>query len=100
MLLQVCADLSDASSREREVRALLSAAAEYPDATPLLITLDAVPPQPALPAPLQWKAAATWLLDWDPIHQSAGMLFEAGDSLTAALLAEHARERAREDQDA
>ncbi len=34
----------------------------------------------------------------DPIHQSAGMLFEAGDSLTAALLAEHAQERAREDQ--
>lgn len=32
MLLQVCADISDAATREREVRALLSAASEYPDA--------------------------------------------------------------------
>lgn len=65
MLLQVCAGLSDAATREREVRALVSAAAEYPDATPLLITLDAIPPQPDLPAPLQWQAAAAWLLDSD-----------------------------------
>jgi predicted AAA+ superfamily ATPase len=62
-LIQVCADLSDAATREREVRALLSAASEYPTATPLLITLDAVPPQPALPSPLQWRSAAAWLLD-------------------------------------
>ena len=62
MLLQVCADLADPGTREREVRALAAAAAEYPDAAPLLITLDAVPPQPALPAPLQWQAAAGWLL--------------------------------------
>lgn len=65
MLLQVCADLSDAATREREVRALVSATAEYPDATPLLITLDAVPPQPDLPTPLRWQAAAAWLLDCD-----------------------------------
>ena len=32
----------------------------------------------------------------DPIHQAAGMLFDPGDSLTAALLAEHAQERANE----
>ncbi len=62
-LIQVCADLSDAATREREVRALLAAAAEYPTATPLLITLDAVPPQPALPSPLQWRSAAAWLLE-------------------------------------
>lgn len=62
-LIQVCADLSDASTREREVRALLAAASEYPIATPLLITLDAVPPQPALPPPLQWRSAAAWLLN-------------------------------------
>ena len=61
-LLQVCADLADASTREREVRALAAAATEYPEATPLLLTLDAIPPQPALPAPLQWQAAAGWLL--------------------------------------
>ena len=62
LLLQVCADISDGATREREVRALLAATAEYPDATPLLITLDAIPPQPGLPAPLQWQAATAWLL--------------------------------------
>jgi hypothetical protein len=66
-LVQVCADLADAGTRERVVRALAAAAAEYPDATPLLITLDAVPPQPALPAPLQWQAAAGWLLDYERV---------------------------------
>jgi len=34
----------------------------------------------------------------DPIHQSAGMLFEPKDSLTKALLAEHTREKAKEDE--
>jgi predicted AAA+ superfamily ATPase len=62
LLLQVCADLSDAATREREVRALLSAAAEYPEAFPLLISLDAIPPQPDLPTPLRWQSAAAWLL--------------------------------------
>lgn len=62
LLLQVCADLSDAATREREVRALLSAAADYPHATPLLISLDAIPPQPELPPPLRWQSAASWLL--------------------------------------
>lgn len=61
-LLQVCADLTDAATREREVRALQSAMADYPDATPLLISLDAIPPQPDLPAPLRWQSAAAWLL--------------------------------------
>jgi hypothetical protein len=63
LLLQVCADLSDAATWEREVRALLSAAAQYPEALPLLISLDAIPPLPDLPAPLRWQSAASWLLD-------------------------------------
>jgi hypothetical protein len=63
LLLQVCADLSDAATREREVRALLSAAAEYPEAMPLLLSMDAIPPQPDLPAPLRWQSAASWLLN-------------------------------------
>ena len=67
LLLQVCADLTDAATREREVRALLSAMADYPDATPLLISLDAIPPQPDLPAPLRWQSAAAWLLGCDLI---------------------------------
>lgn len=62
LLLQVCAELTDTATREREVRALLSATADYPDATPLLISLDAIPPQPDLPAPLRWQSAAAWLL--------------------------------------
>lgn len=62
LLLQVCADLADAPTREREVRALLAALTDYPDASPLLISLDAVPPQPDLPAPLRWQSAADWLL--------------------------------------
>jgi len=65
-LVQVCADLSDPATREREIRALVSAAAEFPEATPILVTLDAVPPQPALPAPLIWQPAAAWLLADEP----------------------------------
>lgn len=62
LLLQVCADLSDAATREREVRALRSGTTGYPNATPLLISLDAIPPQPELPPPLRWQSAAAWLV--------------------------------------
>ena len=62
LLLQVCADLADPATREREVRALMSAVADYPEATPLLISMDAIPPQPGLPEPLRWQSAAAWLL--------------------------------------
>jgi AbrB family looped-hinge helix DNA binding protein len=34
----------------------------------------------------------------DPIQQSAGMLYDPQDSLTAALLQERAREKAKEDE--
>jgi len=33
----------------------------------------------------------------DPIHQSAGMLFEPNDSLTQALLTERSRDKKKED---
>jgi uncharacterized protein len=62
-LIQVCLDLSAPSTREREERALAVAAAEFPEATPLLVTLDSMPPQPPLPSPLRWRPAAAWLLD-------------------------------------
>jgi hypothetical protein len=62
LLLQVCADLADSATRQREIRALQSALADYPHAQPLLISLDAIPPQPELPAPLRWQPAAAWLL--------------------------------------
>jgi hypothetical protein len=63
-LIQVCIDVSDPETRVREVRALEAASRELPDAKPLLLTLDSTPPQPPLSAPLEWKPAAAWLLDW------------------------------------
>src|SRR4030042_1173172 len=44
--MNVCSDLADPPTRDREVRR--PAAAEFPNATPLLVTLDAVAPQPSL----------------------------------------------------
>lgn len=62
VLLQVCADISDPSTRDREIRGLSAAASEFPEARPMLLTLDSVPPQPDLPDPLRWISAANWLL--------------------------------------
>jgi hypothetical protein len=64
VLIQVCLDLSDPTTRDREIHALEAASKEMPDAMPLLLTLDSTPPQPPLPEPLQWKPSAAWLLDW------------------------------------
>ncbi len=61
-LIQVCVDVSDSATREREVRALLAAANNHPQATLNLITLDIVPP-PDLPEPIRFYWAAEWLLD-------------------------------------
>ncbi len=63
LLLQVCADASGSDTFTREVRALQEAAAAYPGATPLLITLDSLPPAQVLPKPLRWRPAAQWLLE-------------------------------------
>ena len=67
VLLQVCMEISDPAIREREVRALAAAKQEFPKATPVLLTLDSVPPQPKLPDPFQWRSAAAWLLADDPV---------------------------------
>ena len=61
-LLQVCATATDPDTFARETRTLVEAAAIYPDATPLLLTLDSLTPPTPLPAPLRWQAAAAWLL--------------------------------------
>ncbi len=62
-LIQVCLDVSDPATRERELRALASASKEFPGAKPLLLTLDSTPPVPPVPAPLDWRPAVAWLLD-------------------------------------
>lgn len=60
-LIQVCADLDDPATREREVRALLAAAAEHPRASLDLITLT---PESAHGTPEQVvvHSAAQWFL--------------------------------------
>jgi len=62
ILIQVCTDVSDPATYEREVRALSAAAAEYREATPLLLTFDTLPPRSPLPRPLRWQPAIAWLL--------------------------------------
>ena len=65
-LVQVCTSVTDPGTFEREVRALVEAAGLYPYATPLLLTLDSLPPRQALPAALRWQPAVAWLLG-DPL---------------------------------
>lgn len=64
-LLQVCADLGDPATRDRETRALVEAAGEHRRATRHLISLE--PEAPAdLPAGVTAHAASTWLLAPSP----------------------------------
>lgn len=60
-LIQVCAELDDPQTRERELRALKAAAAEHPRASLHLVTLT---PESAVGVPeeVQVHAAAAWLL--------------------------------------
>jgi predicted AAA+ superfamily ATPase len=62
LLVQVCADVLDPQTYDREVRALAAAAGEYLSARALLVTLESTPPTPSLPPPLKWRCAADWLL--------------------------------------
>ncbi len=60
-LIQVCVDISDAATFEREVRALQAAQLEFPAAQCLLITLEA----PTRDTPIEGirtVLAAEWLL--------------------------------------
>jgi len=60
-LIQVCAELEDPRTFEREVRALLAASREHPDAGLHLVTLT--PESTAgVPANVQVHSAAVWLL--------------------------------------
>ncbi len=60
-LIQVCANLEDESTRKREVRALLAAKQEFPQASAHLISLGSEG-LPAFPQPIQVHTASTWLL--------------------------------------
>lgn len=63
LLVQVCADTTNAETMLREMRALERAHAEYPNARAMLVTLDSQPPQGAMKKGVQWLPAARWLLD-------------------------------------
>jgi predicted AAA+ superfamily ATPase len=60
-LIQVCADLDTAVTKEREIRALLEAAAEYKRASLRLITLQAETPR-EMPKTITVHSAVAWLL--------------------------------------
>jgi len=62
LLIQVSLDTASETTWDREVRALAAAAKTYPEAQPLLITLDSQPPTRPLPANLVWQSAVEWLL--------------------------------------
>jgi hypothetical protein len=63
LLVQVCLETQDPTTLDREVRALEAAAREYPEASPVLITMDSTPPRDSLPARVAWRPAAGWLLE-------------------------------------
>lgn len=65
-LIQVCADLNKRETAEREIRALIKAAENHPQAQKLLITLT---PEAAfdIPEGIRVRSAASWLLEEDPL---------------------------------
>jgi uncharacterized protein len=63
LLIQVSLDTASDATWEREIRSLKAAAEVYPDARPLLMTLDSTPPTRPLPPRLEWCSASQWLLE-------------------------------------
>jgi len=63
LLIQVSLETTSDFTWDREVRSLEAAATAYPDARPLLITLDPTPPSRPLPGRLEWFSATEWLLE-------------------------------------
>ena len=62
MYIQVCTDLHDGATLEREVRALQEARLEYPKARCLLVTLEQALREPAIKG-IAVVQAMDWLLD-------------------------------------
>jgi hypothetical protein len=64
-LVQVCADLSDASTLARELRALEDARASWPEARMMLVALY-TPAVANLPPGIELHRATSWLLEAEP----------------------------------
>ena len=62
-LIQVCANADDADTLAHEVRAFEDAAAAYPRAGQLLLTLESRLPFPAVPSPIRILPAWQWMLE-------------------------------------
>jgi predicted AAA+ superfamily ATPase len=65
LLVQVSLETEGDQTWDRELRALEEAAPAYPQARPILLTLDATPPRRQLPPNITWMSATQWLLE-DP----------------------------------
>ena len=61
-LIQVCASLDDEQTREREIRALVQARDERPDAAALILTLESRLPYPEMPPGIVVMPAWEWVL--------------------------------------
>jgi predicted AAA+ superfamily ATPase len=61
-LVQVCLESEGDETWARELRALQAGAALHPEASALLVTLDASPPTRKMPKGCRWMPAAEWLL--------------------------------------
>jgi hypothetical protein len=60
-LIQVCADLDDPKTRDREIRALLDAREQFPAAAPVLVAYNK-PPVVEVPEPVKLIPAVEWFL--------------------------------------
>lgn len=63
LLVQVALDTVSEATWEREIRSLRAAAEAYPEAKPVLLTLDPTPPSRPLPNGVDWFAASEWLVN-------------------------------------
>ena len=63
-LVQVCASLDDPETAQRELRALVEAAGEFPQARPRIVALD-IPVNFAAPGPIEVQNICDWLLTGD-----------------------------------
>ena len=68
ILVQVCADVSDLSTFEREVRALVEAHQSHPKAQPVLILHNPLPNAVEVPEFVEVKHAVQWFLEDPVVH--------------------------------